>query len=71
MQLLFVSKGWIYIFESGGVRTEPVINPKVWEEIPDEHIAESICFAKGGQHADGNSKTSVAEENEFGILGFV
>lgn len=59
----------ISIFTS--IHTKPVVNPEVWEEIPDSHVGESVSSDEYGEYADSNSKTKIAQEDEFGILGFV
>jgi hypothetical protein len=53
------------------IHTKPVVDPDVWDEVPDKHVVESVCLAKDGQDGDTNGETKVAQENEFSILGFV
>ena len=53
------------------VRTEPVVHPEVWEEVPNEHVLESVGLAKTDQNGDSDSETEITQENEFGVLRFV
>ena len=51
--------------------TEPVVNPQVWQEVPDEHVRPPEVLSKNVQSATGNQKTQVAEKDQLGILGLV
>lgn len=48
-----------------------MVYPEIWEEIPDEHVVESVSLAKHGKNGDGDSETNITQKNEFGIFGFV
>ena len=38
-----------------------MVHPEVGEEVPDEHVLESVGLAKNGQDADGDSKTDITQ----------
>lgn len=48
-----------------------MVYPEVGKEVPDEHVCESVSLAKRDEDSDGNSKTEITQEDEFGVLGFV
>lgn len=62
----------VFDLEKGArVRTKPVVYPEVGKKVPDEHVLESVGLAKSDEDSDGNSKTEITQEDEFGVLGFV
>lgn len=43
------------------IHTEPVVNPEIWNEIPDEHVLESISLAEFIQGAGNDSNTEITQ----------
>jgi hypothetical protein len=48
-----------------------MVHPDVWEEVPNEHVLESVGLAKTEQDGGSDGETEITQENEFGVLGFV
>lgn len=48
--------------------TEPMVDPKIWDEVPNSHVGESVSSAQHNENRDGDSKTEVTEQNELSVL---
>ncbi len=64
-----VRKSWVGVLKIGN-SNEPVVDPQVWGKIPDSHIGETKLLAKENESSDHDSKTKIAQKNEFSVLGF-
>lgn len=64
-----VRKSWVGVLEVGN-SNKPVVDPKVWSEIPDGHVGEAELLAEQDEASNDDSKTEVTEEDELSILGF-
>lgn len=53
------------------IHTEPVVNPEIWNKIPDKHVVESVGLAKLIQGGGSDGNTEITQQNKFGILGFI
>ena len=52
-------------------RTEPVVNPEVWDEVPDKHICPAKVLTKRVKHRSHDNQTQITQGDQFGILGLV
>ena len=48
-----------------------MVDPKIWGEIPDEQIGESINLSNGIENAAGDEKTNIAQKDQLRILCLV
>jgi hypothetical protein len=53
------------------VLTEPVVNPEIWNEVPNEEVGPSELLDDDCEDADGDGNTNVAQNDELGILGLI
>lgn len=49
--------------------TEPVIDPKVWHEVPNKHVAGAKGLGQIDERTDRDGQTQITQHNQFGILG--
>jgi len=61
---------WVSVLEVSD-RNEPVVDPQIWEEIPDRHIRKSELPAQDRKDTDCDGETDVAQEDELRILHLV
>lgn len=65
-----VGKSWIGVLkECDG--DEPVVDPEIWDKVPDGHVVETVGLGEYGESGDGDGDTKITQQNQFGILGFV
>lgn len=48
-----------------------MVNPQIWEEIPDEHVRETEFVGQVDQGADSDGNSNVAQNDQLGILFLV
>lgn len=51
--------------------TEPVVDPKVWDAVPDGHVVPAKGAAEVVEGAEGEDQANVADEDVLGVLGLV
>ena len=51
--------------------TQPVVHPKVWNNIPNKYTGETIRLTDQGENTQGDEQTEIAEQNQVRILGFI
>lgn len=57
--------------QSWGERTEPVIDPEVWSQVPNKEVRKSKRLADIDECSNGDSKAHITQKNELCILGLV
>lgn len=50
------------------LRTQPVVDPEVWQEVPNQHVVPAKLLDEQAEHGGGQTDTDVAEDNEPSIL---
>lgn len=50
------------------ILTQPVVNPKVWQEVPDQHVVPAKLVDEEAEHSGSQTDTNIAENNQPGIL---
>lgn len=51
--------------------TQPVIDPKIRDAVPDEQVEPAKVMTNGVQNGTNDQKTEIAQQDELGILGLV
>lgn len=53
------------------IHTQPVVDPKIWNPIPDKHIHVAELRTESKQDRSDDSQPKITEEDQFGILCLV
>lgn len=51
--------------------TEPVVNPQVWDTVPDQQVQPAVGGANIVQNGASDEKTEITQSNILGISGLV
>lgn len=51
--------------------TEPVVNPQVWDTVPDQQVQPTVGSADIVQNGASDEKTEITQSNQLGISGLV
>ena len=49
----------IWYWRKGEKLTEPMVDPQIWDEIPDSHVVPTVGSSEHDKYADRNSKSKV------------
>lgn len=44
--------------------TEPVVNPKIWQNIPHQQVGQAICLANEEERGAGEQQAKVGKQNQ-------
>lgn len=51
--------------------TEPVVDPHIGDEVPNEEVGESELTVEEVESTGGDGKTNIRKNDQFTVLGFV
>lgn len=71
MATIVLVSAWSPAGNINDVLTQPVVDPKVRHDIPHRQIRQSILLADEEKNTQGDGKTQITQENEFGILRLI
>lgn len=48
-----------------------MVNPEVWDEVPDKHVEPSELASKSVQDGSDDQQAEITEQDQLGVLGLV
>lgn len=59
---IVVRQGGVGVLQEGN-GNEPVVDPEVGDDVPDEQVVETIVLVNPGKAGDDDSKTKITEQD--------
>lgn len=67
---IVMRQGGIGVLQEGD-GDEPVVDPQVRDDVPDEQVREAECLANPGESCEGDGDTKVAEQDEVLVFALI